>query len=130
VKFKKGIIIALHLSVSSIHCKKKYFPPYRAQSGRTNLPLGTFYSIMNGSEHITIDLPAAEAAFVRSFAEQTKMKLDDVFGYLVRTLHHATDRDIDPMIRSWAGILPPDSDVDALRMQYLTEKFLQHGRND
>ncbi|HET6400799.1 MAG TPA: hypothetical protein VFH95_05300 [Candidatus Kapabacteria bacterium] len=99
-------------------------------SERTNLDAGTFYCIMNGSEHITIDLPASEAAFVRSFAERTKMRVDDVFDYLVRTLRHATDRDIDPMIRSWAGILPPDSDVDALRMQYLTEKFLQHGRND
>ena len=32
---------------------------------------------------------------------------------------------IDPKIRSMMGILPPDTDVDALRMEYLTEKHLR-----
>jgi hypothetical protein len=85
---------------------------------------------MNGSEHITIDLPASDAAFIRSFAAKTKMKVDDVFDYLVRTLRHATTRDVDPMIRAWAGILPADSDVDALRMEHLSEKYLRNDRND
>ena len=85
---------------------------------------------MNGSEHITIDLPASEAEFVRAFAARAKMKVDDVFDQLVRTLRHATDKDIDPVIRSWAGVLPSGSDIDALRMEYLTEKYLRDDRHN
>jgi hypothetical protein len=85
---------------------------------------------MNVSQQIILKLPESEIAFVRSFAERNRMSIDDVFDRLVRSLQSATNRKIDPMIQKWAGILPTDTDIDALRLEYLTEKYLGDDRND
>jgi len=59
---------------------------------------------MNGSQHITLELPEAEIAFVRSFAERNKMTIDDVISLLIRSLQRATNRRPDLMEDSFALI--------------------------
>lgn len=54
------------------------------------------------------------------------MTVDDVIDRLIRNLKRITSRSVDPELGSLVGILPPDTDTDALRMQYLTDKYLPH----
>jgi len=84
---------------------------------------------MNGQYSLTISLPPADAEFVRSYAEEHHLSLDQVFNSFVRTLRRITTRPVDAELESLVGILPPETDVDALRMAYLTEKFLSNDRH-
>jgi hypothetical protein len=85
---------------------------------------------MNGHSQITIELPQSEIEFVRSFAEKKNMSIDAVIDSLIKNLERVIEHPIDPKIKSWVGILPSDTDVDALRMEYLAEKYLRDDRNN
>jgi hypothetical protein len=84
---------------------------------------------MNGHQHLTIALPQPEAEFVRTYAKQHNLSVDLVIDRLIQSLERMTTRRIDPVLQSMVGMLPPDTDVDELRMQYLTEKYLNDDRN-
>ena len=85
---------------------------------------------MNGHHQITIELPESEIDFVRSFAEKKNTSIDAVIDRLIKNLAHVIKHPIDPVIQSWVGILPSDTDIDALRMEYLTEKYLGDDRHN
>ena len=85
---------------------------------------------MNGQHQLTIELPQSEIDFVRSFAKQNNTSVDSVIDRLIQGLQHKKIHAIDPELQKMVGILPSDTDVDALRMEYLTEKYLRDERND
>jgi hypothetical protein len=80
---------------------------------------------MNGHNHITIELPESEIDFVRSFATQNNVSVDAVIDSLIKSLHHARSHPIDAGLQKMVGILPADTDIEAIRMEYLTEKYLK-----
>ena len=58
------------------------------------------------------------------------MNVSELFDSLIKNLSRDSKRHINPKIQSMVGILPPDTDIDAVRMEYLTEKYLKNDRND
>ena len=85
---------------------------------------------MNGHSQITVELPQSELDFARQYADEHGMNLSKLFDTLIINLSQDPLRHINPKLRSMMGILPPDTDIDALRMAYLTEKYLKDDRND
>jgi hypothetical protein len=80
------------------------------------------YQIVQQMNHITIDLPEAEARFLTDFASKNELTVNQLFDRFVKDLHRYDA--IDPAIRSLIGILRPNTDVDAARMEYLNRKYL------
>ncbi len=91
---------------------------------------GAIIVSMNGHQHLTIELPQPEAEFVRTYAKQNNLSIDTVIDRLIQGLERMTTRRVDPILQSMVGMLPPDTDVDAVRMEYLAEKYLRNDRND
>jgi hypothetical protein len=85
---------------------------------------------MNGHQHLTIELPQPDAEFLCSYAKENHLSVDTVVDRLVQSLKRITARKIDPILESMVGMLPPETDIDDVRMQYLTEKYLQNDRHD
>ena len=85
---------------------------------------------MNGHQHLSIELPNPDAEFLRSYAAKNNLTVDLVVDRLVQNLQRMTTRRVDPTLAAMVGMLPPDTDIDAVRMEYLTEKYLKNGRND
>jgi hypothetical protein len=85
---------------------------------------------MNGHQHLTIELPQPDAEFVQTYAKENNLTIDTVIDRLIQGLQRMTTRRVDPVLQSMVGMLPPDTDVDEVRMQYLTEKYLKNDRND
>ena len=53
------------------------------------------------------------------------MSISELFDNLIRMLMLEEENPIDPGIKALEGILPPDTDFDAERMEYLTQKHLR-----
>jgi hypothetical protein len=85
---------------------------------------------MNGHQSLTIELPQPEAEFVRTYAMKNNLSIDIVIDRLIQGLERITTRRVDPILQSMVGMLPPDTDVDEIRMQYITEKYLRNDRNE
>jgi hypothetical protein len=79
---------------------------------------------MAGLEQLTIDLPFSDAEFAREFATRNKISVSELFDRLLKNLQRVSTHHIDPEIQSWIGIPPKDTDIDAVRMDYLTKKYL------
>ena len=84
---------------------------------------------MDGHNQLTVELPQSEIDFVRTYAARNNVTVDNVIDTLIIGLEQKTSRRIDPELQSLVGILPSNADVDALRMEYLTEKYLKDDRN-
>ncbi|HWF43697.1 MAG TPA: DUF6364 family protein [Candidatus Kapabacteria bacterium] len=85
---------------------------------------------MNGHQHLTIELPQPDAEFVQMYAKENNLSVDTVIDRLIQSLKRMTLRKVDPVLESMVGILPPDTDLDEVRMRYLAEKYLRNDRND
>ena len=85
---------------------------------------------MAGHEQLTIQLPLPDAEFAREFATRNKISVSELVDRLLKNLQRVSTHRIDPEIQSWIGILPKDTDIDAVRMDYLTKKYLSDENND
>jgi hypothetical protein len=85
---------------------------------------------MAGHEQLTIQLPLSDAEFAREFATRNKISVSELVDRLLKNLQRVSEHRIDPVVQSWIGILPKDTDIDAVRMDYLTKKYLSDENND
>ena len=85
---------------------------------------------MNGHSQITIELPEPEIIFAEQYAQEHGMNVNELFDMLIKNLSLASKYPINEKVRSMIGILPPDTDIDSVRMAYLTEKYLRNDRHN
>ena len=85
---------------------------------------------MAAHEQLTIQLPLPRSTFAKEFATRNHISINDLFDRLLENLQRVSTHRIDPEIQSWIGILPRDTDIDAVRMDYLTKKYLSGENND
>jgi len=85
---------------------------------------------MAGHEQLTVDLPIPRIAFAKELATRKHISVSDLFDRLLENVQRVSEHRIDPVVQSWVGILPKDTDIDAVRMDYLTKKYLSDENND
>jgi hypothetical protein len=85
---------------------------------------------MAGHEQLVVDLPLPRAEFARELATRNHISVSELVDRLLENVQRVSMHRIDPEIRSWIGILPKDTDIDAIRMDYLTRKYLTDENND
>jgi hypothetical protein len=79
---------------------------------------------MAGHEQLTIQLPHPDAEFAREFANRNKISVSELVDRLLKNLQRVSKQEVSLTVQSWIGILPSDMDVDAVRLDYLTKKYL------
>ena len=85
---------------------------------------------MEGHQQLTIQLPLPDAEFAKRYATRNHISVSDLFDRFIQKLKWEEENPIDPGIKALEGILPPDTDFDAERMEYFTRKHLSGESND
>lgn len=74
---------------------------------------------------LTIRLPKWQVEFAKRFAKNNGVTVTEVISRYLERLQADNPDELHPEVQKLVGIIPPDTDIDALRLEYLTEKYLK-----
>jgi len=75
------------------------------------------------SDHMTLELPMEDAAFLKRYAERRGLKVDDLIQRWVEQLRRRSQQsDIHPEVQAISGIVPGDVDARAEQRAHQQKK--------
>lgn len=74
---------------------------------------------------LTLRLARDEIERAKAYAASTGLTLTEVVSRYFRRLDALEPTDLSPATREIVGLIPPDADLDALRDEYMREKYLR-----
>lgn len=71
---------------------------------------------------VTIELPKAEAMFLKEYTVRHKITISQLIDYLIEQLQQAEEYVLHPEIHEILGIIPDDLDAKEVYYQHIQEK--------